>query len=465
MPTVASTTPPVLIAHLAAVTSPHPGRLGRGDAAQPRAAGGGRAVRAAGGAAPRPHRPRHRPGAGHRPAHRRRPAPLARQPRRRGLPPPPHRRHGPARRRPRAEEGLWDRFVATPLATSSPEILLLGSSDFSAQLAGILGLPFAFAHHFDMGGTLEAVEVYRSSFQPSPVLDEPHTIVSATVLAADTEERGRLAGRAQPAAPLRHAHRPPSAVARPGRRRRAPRHGGRAQHGHPHDHRYSRAGRGRPRGAGWRDRGRRADAVHAHVRPGRAARQPRGHRRRLGRQRRGRGRPGRSGQLPRTCRSRGAGGHGAVERADREPRRDRGPPDPGGRRSGAPHDRRVLDRRRDRAAHPTGRRGDRPRPGRRRRLPRRRAACWRWRARRAATPCTPATASSASRRASPGAAPRRASPSSARRPRSSTSSATRWRARRLARQRGRGRCWPAPTGRSPWPRPGRSRPRCRTGRA
>ena len=95
----------------------------------------------------------------------------------------------------RTEEGLWDRFVATPLATSSPEVVLLGSSDFSAQLAGILGLPFAFAHHFDMGGTLEAVDIYRRSFQPSPVLDEPHTIVSATVLAAATEEQAdRLAG-------------------------------------------------------------------------------------------------------------------------------------------------------------------------------------------------------------------------------------------------------------------------------
>jgi luciferase family oxidoreductase group 1 len=95
----------------------------------------------------------------------------------------------------RTEEGLWQRFAATPVATSSPEILLLGSSDFSAELAGILGLPFAFAHHFDMGGTLEAVDIYRRSFQPSPVLDHPYTIVSATVLAAESTERATwLAG-------------------------------------------------------------------------------------------------------------------------------------------------------------------------------------------------------------------------------------------------------------------------------
>ena len=52
------------------------------------------------------------------------------------------------------------RFRATPVALSSPTIHLLGSSGYSAQLAGLLGLPFAFAHHFDMGGTLQAAELY-----------------------------------------------------------------------------------------------------------------------------------------------------------------------------------------------------------------------------------------------------------------------------------------------------------------
>jgi luciferase family oxidoreductase group 1 len=89
---------------------------------------------------------------------------------------------------PRTSSGLWDQFSATPAATSAPEIFLLGSSDYSAQLAGQLGLPFAFAHHFDMGGTLHATELYRRSFQPSVALDEPHLIVTANVLAADTKE-------------------------------------------------------------------------------------------------------------------------------------------------------------------------------------------------------------------------------------------------------------------------------------
>ena len=92
----------------------------------------------------------------------------------------------------RRDSGMWDRFLATPQLTSTPEIVLLGSSEYSAQLAGVLGLPYAFAHHFDVGtaiGTLEAVSLYRRSFRPSPARDQPYTIVTAGVLAAETAER------------------------------------------------------------------------------------------------------------------------------------------------------------------------------------------------------------------------------------------------------------------------------------
>jgi luciferase family oxidoreductase group 1 len=88
----------------------------------------------------------------------------------------------------RGEGGLWERFAATPAPTSTPQILLLGSSGFSAQLAGRLGLPFVFAHHFDQGGTLEAIDLYRDAFQPSPALDGPYVIVTANVLVAPTAE-------------------------------------------------------------------------------------------------------------------------------------------------------------------------------------------------------------------------------------------------------------------------------------
>jgi luciferase family oxidoreductase group 1 len=94
----------------------------------------------------------------------------------------------------RVEGGLAERFTATPAAQSAPAVMLLGSSGFSAQLAGALGLPFAFAHHFGGPHTLEAVQLYRDSFRPSPVLERPYAIVTANVLTADSaEEASRLA--------------------------------------------------------------------------------------------------------------------------------------------------------------------------------------------------------------------------------------------------------------------------------
>jgi luciferase family oxidoreductase group 1 len=73
-------------------------------------------------------------------------------------------------------------------------IWLLGSSGFSARLAGQLGLPFAFASHFSPDNTLPALELYRNSFRPSEVLDEPYAMVGANVVAAETDEEAeRLA--------------------------------------------------------------------------------------------------------------------------------------------------------------------------------------------------------------------------------------------------------------------------------
>ncbi|MUT66927.1 LLM class flavin-dependent oxidoreductase [Paenibacillus sp. NEAU-GSW1] len=68
-------------------------------------------------------------------------------------------------------------------------IWLLGSSDFSARLAGQLGLPFAFASHFSPDYTLPALHAYHSSFVPSPFLDKPYTMVGVNAIAADTDER------------------------------------------------------------------------------------------------------------------------------------------------------------------------------------------------------------------------------------------------------------------------------------
>ncbi|THA81819.1 LLM class flavin-dependent oxidoreductase [Streptomyces sp. A0592] len=72
-----------------------------------------------------------------------------------------------------------------------PPLWLLGSSGFSARLAGELGLPFAYAHHFSAAGTLPALDLYRESFRPSAVLDAPYAVIGVSALAADTDEEAR----------------------------------------------------------------------------------------------------------------------------------------------------------------------------------------------------------------------------------------------------------------------------------
>lgn len=87
------------------------------------------------------------------------------------------------------------RFLATPAATSTPDVWLLGSSGYSAQAAAVLGLPFAFAHHFSAHNTEAALALYRETFQPSTVLDKPYAMVTQAVIVADTDaEADYLAG-------------------------------------------------------------------------------------------------------------------------------------------------------------------------------------------------------------------------------------------------------------------------------
>src|SRR5438132_1380179 len=77
------------------------------------------------------------------------------------------------------------------IASSAPAVWLLGSSDYSAQVAAYFGLPFAFAHHFSPDNTLPALAMYRQTFRPSKVLNEPYALVAAAVVCADTDERAR----------------------------------------------------------------------------------------------------------------------------------------------------------------------------------------------------------------------------------------------------------------------------------
>src|SRR5215467_3402311 len=73
-------------------------------------------------------------------------------------------------------------------------IWLLGSSGYSAQLAGVLGLPFSFAHHFSSANTIPALALYRQSFRPSRWLERPHAMVAVSTICADTDERARWLG-------------------------------------------------------------------------------------------------------------------------------------------------------------------------------------------------------------------------------------------------------------------------------
>ena len=84
--------------------------------------------------------------------------------------------------------------AAVPAQGQDPAVWLLGSSGYSAQLAGLMGLPFAFAHHFSSENTLPALELYRKMFRPSEVLAEPYALIAASVLCApDDAEARRLA--------------------------------------------------------------------------------------------------------------------------------------------------------------------------------------------------------------------------------------------------------------------------------
>ncbi|WLR60070.1 LLM class flavin-dependent oxidoreductase [Guptibacillus hwajinpoensis] len=65
---------------------------------------------------------------------------------------------------------------------------LLGSSLYSAELAGKLGLPYSFASHFSPKNTVSALETYHRSFTPSKALDKPYTMVGVNVIVADTDE-------------------------------------------------------------------------------------------------------------------------------------------------------------------------------------------------------------------------------------------------------------------------------------
>jgi luciferase family oxidoreductase group 1 len=91
----------------------------------------------------------------------------------------------------------YQKVQAVPGAGLDVPIWLLSSSGFSAQLAGVLGLPFAFAAHFSPEYTLPSLELYRKTFQQSDDLEKPYAMVALNIIAAETDEEAEFLATSQ----------------------------------------------------------------------------------------------------------------------------------------------------------------------------------------------------------------------------------------------------------------------------
>ncbi len=80
---------------------------------------------------------------------------------------------------------------AIPGEDTNVPLWILGSSLFGAQLAAMLGLPYAFASHFAPQALMQAVSIYRERFKPSAQLAKPYVMVGCNVIVADTEDEAR----------------------------------------------------------------------------------------------------------------------------------------------------------------------------------------------------------------------------------------------------------------------------------
>ena len=83
------------------------------------------------------------------------------------------------------------KLIANPGAGTHVPIWLLGSSLFSAQLAAERGLPYAFASHFAPAMLLQAIDMYRRHFKPSPTLAKPYVMIGVPLIAAPTDDEAQ----------------------------------------------------------------------------------------------------------------------------------------------------------------------------------------------------------------------------------------------------------------------------------
>ena len=94
-------------------------------------------------------------------------------------------------------EGRWPAdhpyraITATPGLGYRPEVWMLGSSDYGAQAAGLLGLPYSFAHHFGATNTMAAIRTYREAFRPGGAIEAPHLMLGVSVVCAETDEHAQ----------------------------------------------------------------------------------------------------------------------------------------------------------------------------------------------------------------------------------------------------------------------------------
>jgi luciferase family oxidoreductase group 1 len=92
--------------------------------------------------------------------------------------------------KPLPESHPFRTIVAQPTGPTSPELWILGSSDYGAQLAAYFGLPYAFAYFFSEGtGVEQALDLYRKNYRPSEKNPNPMSTICVWALAADTEEK------------------------------------------------------------------------------------------------------------------------------------------------------------------------------------------------------------------------------------------------------------------------------------
>jgi luciferase family oxidoreductase group 1 len=82
-------------------------------------------------------------------------------------------------------------ITATPGLGYRPSIWMLGSSDYGAQVAGMLGLPYSFAHHFASAGTMAAAATYRATFRPGGEIEAPYLMLGVSVVCGETAEHAR----------------------------------------------------------------------------------------------------------------------------------------------------------------------------------------------------------------------------------------------------------------------------------